>query len=655
VAAPNTVSTTDAYKDYLYHVTAHHDPSAPMGGVDLLYVIGRLHMHVCERKPAAGAAQLYLSGTVPVYSVLKAETPQFFNIDASAVGQRMLEYSPLGQNGGTSAFGGREDYWTVCTDVDFPWTIFDMTNRIQKPTAEAPGVVSRRYSPGGTDGAVYIPEWESAYVTNFGGVVRYDLTVDPFAVDGQGNPIPTYKCLPDYDSYGPAAVFLPQNGTVPGYPKEYVTEQLELVDISANDEPDDKRLVAVTGRGRAFEWKLDPVTHDPISAFSLPAGGRLIPPIENETGAETEAQVLTAVWGIPGIEQDSYANSYSHFIAAGKGVQTGRPYVLIDLALTGKVVNQVKLPDRILLGRYWFEVPNPSGSGSLPGRFDVLDLTNSGLLGADKVTPESYWIDVNESATFAAVGCGNGLFIVCLHGDGGALPGGEVPPADPAFASDVDWTVTDVFHVGPGLSGWTEPFVPPTNHRGFIKVESLAWIGDDFLAMSLTNKEVYACDDAMGVSVKKEPLAGGIAIFKFGHHSGQLEGQVYFKEDYQGYLPPPGGLNCSATKPALDQILDIEYFIGGAIDAIEVSEGVYRIYAGSSSSGALVELELVHSAVPTVQIVDTWSDPTHTTQVSVCRPYLIGLPSGLPIVLLGRFAQTIAVLASNGALDAPGP
>jgi hypothetical protein len=329
--------------------------------------------------------------------------------------------------------------------------------------------------------------------------------------------------------------------------------------------------------------------------------------------------------------------------------------VLIDLALTGKVVNQVKLPDRILLGRYWFEVPNPSGSGSLPGRFDVLDLTNSGLLGADKVTPESYWIDVNESATFAAVGCGNGLFIVCLHGDGGALPGGEVPPADPAFASDVDWTVTDVFHVGPGLSGWTEPFVPPTNHRGFIKVESLAWIGDDFLAMSLTNKEVYACDDAMGVSVKKEPLAGGIAIFKFGHHSGQLEGQVYFKEDYQGYLPPPGGLNCSATKPALDQILDIEYFIGGAIDAIEVSEGVYRIYAGSSSSGALVELELVHSAVPTVQIVDTWSDPTHTTQVSVCRPYLIGLPSGLPIVLLGRFAQTIAVLASNGALDAPGP
>jgi hypothetical protein len=41
--------------------------------------------------------------------------------------------------------------------------------------------------------------------------------------------------------------------------------------------------------------------------------------------------------------------------------------------------------------------------------------------------------------------------------------------------------------------------------------------------------------------------------------------------------------------------------------------------------------------------------------VSVCRPYLIGLPSGLPIVLLGRFAQTIAVLASNGALDAPGP
>ena len=518
--------------------------------------------------------------------------------------------------------------------------------------AESPGVVSRRYSPGGTDGAVYIPEWNSAYVTNFGGVVRYDLTVDPFVVDGQANPTPIYTCLPDYGSYGPATVFVPTGGPAGDYPREYVTEQLDLVDISATD----KRLVAVTGRGRAYEWKLDPVSHDPISVFSNPPGGRLLPPLfwntsAVETGAESEKDMLELLWGLSPTQQDTYANTYSHFIAAGKGVQTGRPYVLIDLAITGKSGT----PNRILLGRYWFEheVSTPQGPVLLPDRFDIFDLSASGFSGADKVTPECYWIDINESGTFAAVGCGNGIYIVGLHGDGAALPGGEPPPADPVFASDVDWGVTDVFQVGPGFSGWTEPFFPPTNHRGFNKVESLAWIRDDFLAMSLTNKEEYTCDDPLGVSVKKEPLAGGIAIFKFGHHSGQMEGQIYFAEDYQGYLPP-GGPNCSPAKPAQDQISDIEYLIGGAIHSIEVSPGVYRIYAGSSSSGAVVELELVHSAVPTVQLLDTWSDPTHTTQVSVCRPYLIGLPSGLPIVLLGRYTQTIAVLASKGALDLPG-
>lgn len=125
VAAPNAVSATEPYQDFLYQVTTHYAPTAPLGGVDLLYVIGQQYMHVCERRPPVGAAPLYSSGSVPVYSVLHAQTPQFFNIDAGAVGQRMLEYSPLGQNGDTSAFGGREDYWTVCTDVDFPWTIFD--------------------------------------------------------------------------------------------------------------------------------------------------------------------------------------------------------------------------------------------------------------------------------------------------------------------------------------------------------------------------------------------------------------------------------------------------------------------------------------------------------------------------------------------------
>jgi hypothetical protein len=646
IPAPNIVSATEPDLDALYYISAHHDIYNPGGSIDLLYVIGQGYMHVSERVPDLYSPPEYWSGTVPVYRPRQAETPQSFNTDAGAVGQRMLEYSPLGQTGQTSAFGGREDYWTVCTDVSFPWTIFDMTDRIQKPTAEAPGVVSRRYSPGGADGAVYIPEWESVYVTNFGGVVRYDLTIDPFAVDGEGNPLPTYICQPDYDSYGPATIFVAPNSTVPGYPKEYSTEQLDLVDIWPDDDPDDKRLVAVTGRGRAYEWKLDPENdHNPISAFSNPvSGGRVIPPIDNGiggngTGAEPDEQVLLDLWGV--VEGD-YQNTYSHFVKSGRGVHTNRPYVLIDLAVTGKATPGA-LPTRLLLGRYWFEVPDPNSSSPgqmLPDRFDVLDLTAGGLPGADSVTPEIYWIDICESGAFAAVGCGNGLYIVRLFGEGN---GGSGPGSD--FESDADWDVSDVYRV----DNWSgEPFpLPQTTHQGFDKVESLAWLGDAFLALSLSSKEAFTCT---GSTVTKEPQAGGIAVLNFGHHNGQIAGVVFFEEDYQGYLQTPG-LVCPPVQPAVDGIDGTDYFAGGAIGAIEVSEGVYRIYTGSSGSGAVVELELVHSATPTVEYLDTWVDLTHATQVSVCRPYLIGLPSGLPIVLLGRYTQTIAVLASQGALD----
>jgi hypothetical protein len=650
VPAPNSQSEADPYTDPLYYVSAHHDIYNPGGSIDLLYVIGQLFVHVCERVPDLQGGPDGMSGAVPVYRPVKAETAQFFNIDAGAVGQRMLEYSPLGQTGEPSAFGGREDYWTVCTDVDFPWSIFDMTDRIQKPTAEAPGLVSRRYSPGGTDGAVYIHEWDSAYVTNFGGVVRYDLVVDPLAEDELGNPTPLLICLPDYDSYGPATVFVPQNGAVSAYPKEYVTEQLDLVDISAPD----KRLVAVTGRGRVYEWKLDPITHDPISVFSDPPGGRVLPPIADpldlyDEGAEPKDVVLEELWGLSP-EQYSRHNTYSHFVKAGQGVQTGRPYVLIDLAVRASPEPAPGHLTRLLLGRYWFEFTDPNDpQQTLPERFDVLDLTAADLPGAAEVTADIYWIDIIEGGGYAAVGCGNGLYVVKLFGEGS---GG--PESDPEFESDADWSVTDVFHVGEGWNGWTNPFTPSTTHEGFDKVESLAWLGTDFLALSLSSKQVLTCTAAQGVTPsKQEPQAGAIAVFKFDIHSGEVKWQAFFAEDYQGYQPT-AGQSCPPAQPAVDEIDGTDYSAGGAIGAIEVSAGVYRIYSGSSGSGAVVEFELVHATSPTVVQLDTWIDETHATQVSVCRPQLIGLPSGLPIVLLGRYAQTIAVLAPAGAFDDPG-
>ena len=78
-----------------------------------------------------------------------------------------------------------------------------------------------------------------------------------------------------------------------------------------------------------------------------------------------------------------------------------------------------------------------------------------------------------------------------------------------------------------------------------------------------------------------------------------------------------------------------------------------RIYE-ASSSGAAREFELDASGTsPTFRLLSHVPGGTHFSQVGDVRPYDVGHPSGLPVVLMSRNRQTIALLAADGMIDEP--
>lgn len=86
----------------------------------------------------------------------------------------------------------------------------------------------------------------------------------------------------------------------------------------------------------------------------------------------------------------------------------------------------------------------------------------------------------------------------------------------------------------------------------------------------------------------------------------------------------------------------------------EVTGTIARIYAASSSSGAVLEFELDTSGTsPTCTLLSHVPGGTHFSQVGDVRPYDVGHSSGLPAVLVSRYRQTIAVLAADGMIDLP--
>lgn len=274
VPAPNVGSQSLAFEDNLFHVTVRHEPNYQVNGVnkpvDLLYVVGQQYLQVVSRRPPPPIGSC---GSVPVGNPSRAVLQQFYGTAPTATGRVMKELADVdGPAGGD--FKPREHYWVLANETPWPWSVFDMTDRDQHPSVEPPGVLDRRYGPGGTDGAVADVASESIYTTNFGGVIRYDVST----LTGSG--APSLEIEPRYDSYSPARV----NLSVGSF--SFGTEQLDIGDWTPPGATErDVRLYAATGQGRAVEWKVNPATARPYQAELNPNWVGLIPPLAPQAGA----------------------------------------------------------------------------------------------------------------------------------------------------------------------------------------------------------------------------------------------------------------------------------------------------------------------------------------------------------------------------------
>jgi len=68
----------------------------------------------------------------------------------------------------------------------------------------------------------------------------------------------------------------------------------------------------------------------------------------------------------------------------------------------------------------------------------------------------------------------------------------------------------------------------------------------------------------------------------------------------------------------------------------------------------VLELELDTSGTSsTCTLLSHVPGGTHFSQVGDVRPYDLGHASGLPVVLMSRYRQTVAVLAADGMIAEP--
>lgn len=213
-------------------------------------------------------------------------------------------------------------------NVDFQIKAIDMTQPVAPATSLA--LALERFWPHGSDGGVAIPEWNSIYLMTFGSVVRYERS---------GN-----IWLPDLSSAMPAAQ-APAEGGNPNQPG--ITEHIALVrDVTY---PGDHRLLVAEGTGGFYEFKLDPLTYNPLTPRHVAR-----PPLStiSSSWSDTEA---------------SFANDIA-FVRVG-----GIPWVLTDLALLRSPQSQAALL------AYRLDVPT---SAAVPIRL-VFDTQTSGNVNAN--------------------------------------------------------------------------------------------------------------------------------------------------------------------------------------------------------------------------------------------------------------------------------
>jgi hypothetical protein len=614
VPAPNVGSQSEPFSDNLFWVTVRYVPDySPQKSVDLLYVVGQQYQHVVSRRPPTMTTTCGPAGPVVIGSPSRAALQQFFGTAPAATGRVMKELADI-DGLGSGDFKAREHFWVLAPETPWPWSVFDMTDRDQHPSVEEPGVLDRRYGPGGTDGAVADVASQSIYTTNFGGLIRYSLFTPG---------VPPMNISPVYDSYSPARV------VVGGNAFNFATEQLDLADWTLPGATErDVRVYAATGLGRAVEWRINPATARPYQAELNPSLVGLVPPLKPQAGVNLSFDLeLNWLAGLTGCNQlGALGPGYSLCVATGRGVETGRPYVLLDLAFEQGACVFPGAPgpeDLLLLGRYWLPWQGQ------PGEFQVLHLTQDGDPRRDPLHQMAFDIndiEISPDGAFALVAASGGVFVVALNYSEAPVPTGSSP--EDQFARDKAWMVASTRytepHTGQGVDpALALPFAPLASTNSYPEVEGAAWLGTEQVVLSMAGPGDQAA----------------LALYAFGYHSKALGVvRTLLEEKKQG--------------PVLNGIPGVDYFVGGAVESFALAGGGHRVYATSNGNGVVVELEVQPAPQPILTQLSTYPNPTqppptHFYETPDCRPYLWPGLGPLPVILVPRFQQTLLVLRAR--------
>lgn len=226
-------------------------------------------------------------------------------------------------------------------------------------------------------------------------------------------------------------------------------------------------------------------------------------------------------------------------------------------------------------------------------------------------------IEISPDGQFALVACTGGVFVVTLSAmETLELPGGGVPTA---FQRDQAWKLTWTQYVKP------TPDVPSPfpQFAGFNEVVGVGWLGTSGVVLSLSGPG----------------NTGALALYSFGHHSKSINALQHILTDQPAGFGGGGG--------GYDEIVGTDYYVGGAVEAMHLGDGLYRVYATSNSSGAVVEFKVEPVANPTLIQLALHASTTHFTETPDCRPYLWPGFGSTPVIVVPRYQQTLLLLKGS--------